>query len=62
MTPQITLLTLGVDDLERAVAFYRDGQGFGTKGILVAEFESGAVVKGRVPDHGPCVPTWSNEQ
>jgi len=25
MNPSITLLTLGVDDLERAVAFYRDG-------------------------------------
>ena len=25
MDPRITLLTLGVDDLERALAFYRDG-------------------------------------
>jgi predicted lactoylglutathione lyase len=25
MTPRITVLTLGVDDLERALAFYRDG-------------------------------------
>ena len=43
MTPQITLLTLGVDDLERAVAFYRDGLGFPTKGIIGKEFENGAV-------------------
>jgi hypothetical protein len=43
MKPQITLLTLGVDDLERAVAFYRDGLGFGTKGIIGTEFENGAV-------------------
>lgn len=43
MTPQITLLTLGVDDLERAVAFYRDGLGFGTRGIIGTEFEYGAV-------------------
>lgn len=43
MTPQITLLTLGVDDLERAVAFYRDGLGFSTKGIIGTEFENGAV-------------------
>lgn len=43
MTPHITLLTLGVDDLERAVAFYRDGLGFSTKGIVGAEFENGAV-------------------
>ena len=43
MNPHITLLTLGVDDLERAVAFYRDGLGFRTKGIIGAEFENGAV-------------------
>jgi len=34
MTPHITLLTLGVEDLERAVGFYRDGLGFDTKGIV----------------------------
>lgn len=43
MKPHITLLTLGVDDLERAVAFYRDGLGFVTKGIVGAEIENGAV-------------------
>lgn len=43
MKPRITLVTLGVDDLERAVAFYRDGLGFATRGIVGAEFENGAV-------------------
>ena len=43
MKPRITLLTLGVDDLERAVAFYRDGLGLSTKGIVGTEFEHGAV-------------------
>jgi len=43
MKPRITLVTLGVDDLERAVAFYRDGLGLATKGIVGAEFENGAV-------------------
>jgi uncharacterized protein len=43
MKPRITLLTLAVDDLERAVAFYRDGLGFQTKGIVGQEFEHGAV-------------------
>jgi catechol 2,3-dioxygenase-like lactoylglutathione lyase family enzyme len=43
MTPHITVLTLGVDDLERAVAFYRDGLGFHTEGIVGTEFEHGAV-------------------
>ncbi len=43
MKPRITILTLGVDDLERSVAFYRDGLGFRTKGIVGKEFEHGAV-------------------
>jgi uncharacterized protein len=43
MKPRITLLTLGVDDLPRAVAFYRDGLGFATRGIVGEEFENGAV-------------------
>ena len=43
MKPRITVITLGVDDLERAVAFYRDGLGLSTKGIIGAEIENGAV-------------------
>jgi catechol 2,3-dioxygenase-like lactoylglutathione lyase family enzyme len=43
MKPRISVLTLGVDDLERAVAFYRDGLGLRTKGIVGTEFEHGAV-------------------
>ncbi|MGE4240041.1 VOC family protein [Ramlibacter sp.] len=43
MKPRLTLLTLGVDDLERAVAFYRDGLGWPTEGIVGTEFENGAV-------------------
>ena len=43
MKARITLLTLGVDDLERAVTFYRDGLGLPTKGIVGTEFEHGAV-------------------
>jgi catechol 2,3-dioxygenase-like lactoylglutathione lyase family enzyme len=43
MKPRITVLTLGVDDLERAVAFYRDGLGFPTAGIIGTEFAHGAV-------------------
>jgi catechol 2,3-dioxygenase-like lactoylglutathione lyase family enzyme len=37
------VLTIGVDDLERALAFYRDGLGFPTEGIIGTEFEHGAV-------------------
>jgi uncharacterized protein len=41
--PRITLLTLGVDDLERSLRFYRDGLGLKTEGIVGAQFEHGAV-------------------
>ena len=43
MQAHITVLTLGVSDLERAVAFYRDGLGLATKGIVGTEFPHGAV-------------------
>jgi len=43
MKPYVTLITLGVDDLERSLRFYRDGLGFPTKGIVGTEFEHGAV-------------------
>lgn len=43
MQPRITLITLGVDDLEAAVRFYRDGLGLPTQGIIGTEFEHGAV-------------------
>jgi catechol 2,3-dioxygenase-like lactoylglutathione lyase family enzyme len=43
MKPRISLLTLGVADLERSVAFYRDGLGLPTEGIVGREFEHGAV-------------------
>jgi uncharacterized protein len=43
MKPRITLITLGVDNLERAVRFYRDGLGLKTQGIVGTEFEYGAV-------------------
>jgi catechol 2,3-dioxygenase-like lactoylglutathione lyase family enzyme len=43
MKPRITVITLGVDDLARSLAFYRDGLGLPTKGIVGTEFEHGAV-------------------
>jgi uncharacterized protein len=43
MQPHITLVTLTVDDLERAVRFYRDGLGWPTQGIVGTELENGAV-------------------
>jgi len=43
MKPRITVMTLGVDDLEKALVFYRDGLGLPTQGIVGEEFEHGAV-------------------
>jgi hypothetical protein len=44
MKPRITVITIGVDDLERSLRFYRDGLGLQTQGIVGTEFEHGAVV------------------
>jgi len=43
MKPRVTVITLAVDDLERAVRFYRDALGLPTQGIVGTEFEHGAV-------------------
>lgn len=43
MKPRITVITIGVDDLERALRFYRDSLGLATEGIIGSEFEHGAV-------------------
>jgi uncharacterized protein len=44
MKPRITLITLGVDDLDASLIFYRDGLGLPTAGIVGTEFEDGTVV------------------
>lgn len=44
MKARITVITLGVSDLEKSLHFYRDGLGFDTEGIVGKEFEYGAVV------------------
>jgi catechol 2,3-dioxygenase-like lactoylglutathione lyase family enzyme len=43
MKPRITVITLGVDELDRSLSFYRDGLGLPTEGIFGKEFEHGAV-------------------
>ena len=43
MKPRISLVTLGVADLDTSLRFYRDGLGLATQGILGTEFEDGAV-------------------
>jgi catechol 2,3-dioxygenase-like lactoylglutathione lyase family enzyme len=41
--PRISVVTIGVADLERSLTFYRDGLGLPTQGIVGREFEHGAV-------------------
>lgn len=51
MTPNIAVITLGVNDLEQAMTFYRDGLGLPTVGVIGTEFKgdethpSGAIVQ-----------------
>lgn len=42
MKPRISVITLGVDDLEKSLAFYRDGLRLPSKGILGTEYHDEA--------------------
>ncbi len=44
MRARFGILTLGVDDLEKSLKFYRDGLGLPTEGIIGQEFEHGSIV------------------
>ena len=57
MKPRITMITLGVDDLDRSLSFYRDGLGLPTQGIIGKEFEYGAVVFFEL-QHGVKLALW----
>ncbi|HEY9318967.1 MAG TPA: VOC family protein, partial [Achromobacter sp.] len=39
MKPRVTVITLGVEDLDVSLSFYRDGLGLSTDGIVGTEFE-----------------------
>jgi len=43
MKPRISVITLGVNDLERSLKFYQEGLELPTEGIVGKEFEHGAV-------------------
>ncbi len=58
MKPRVSFITLGVDDLDRAVAFYRDGLGLATDGIVGKEFEHGAVAFFDL-EGGLCLALWA---
>ena len=57
MKNRITLLTIGVNDLERAVAFYRDGLGLVTEGIVGTQIDYGAVAFFKL-QHGLRLALW----
>jgi hypothetical protein len=38
MEPRINVITLAVEDLERSMAFYRDGLGLATEGLIGTEY------------------------
>ena len=42
MEPHIDVITLAVDDLERSLAFYREGLGLGSPGVVATEFTGDA--------------------
>jgi uncharacterized protein len=60
MKPRMSVLTIGVDDLERAVRFYRDGLGLPTKGIVGTELQHGAVAFFDL-QHGLKLATWARD-
>jgi uncharacterized protein len=60
MKPRITVITIGVNDLDKSLAFYRDGLGLPTPGIFGAEFEHGAVVFIDL-DNGAKLALWPRE-
>jgi len=51
MKPRIHVITLAVADLDRALAFYRDGLGFRTEGLIGTEFKGDETI----PDGTPAV-------
>lgn len=60
MKPRVSLITLGVADLQRSLAFYRDGLGLPTEGIIGQEYEHGAVVFFRLAG-GLMLALWAQE-
>jgi len=44
LKPRVSVITIGVHDLQRALEFYRDGLGLNTDGIVGQEYEHGSVV------------------
>jgi len=58
MKQRLHVITIGVDDLERSMRFYRDGMGLQTEGVFGAHMhERGAVVFYNM-ENGLILATW----
>ncbi len=60
METRFTVLTLGVDNLERAYKFYHEGLGFPSQGIVGKEYEHGEVAFFDLP-HGMKLSLYARE-
>ena len=67
MRPRVDIITIAVDDLERSLAFYRDGLGLKTVGVVGTEWEgdeanaAGAVVMFEL-ERGPTLALYPRSQ
>lgn len=60
MKPHVSIITLGVGNLEKSVRFYRDGLGWKTRGIVGADLEHGAAAFFDLQP-GLCLALWPRE-
>ncbi|MCP3027759.1 VOC family protein [Halobacillus sp. A5] len=60
MRPRVTVLTLGVEDLEKSLEFYKNGLGLPTEGIIGQEFDNGAVAFFQL-QHGLKLAIWERK-
>ena len=60
MESRFTILTLGVDDLEKSYKFYHEGLGLTSEGIIGQEFEHGEVAFFKLR-HGMVLALYSRE-
>ena len=58
MKQRFHVITLGVDDLERSLKFYRDGMGLKTDGIFGADMHERGAVVFYYMDNGLIFATW----
>lgn len=60
MKPHVSIITLGVGNLEKAVRFYRDGLGWKTRGIVGVDHDFGAAAFFELQP-GLCLALWPRE-